>query len=75
MKNVTLSNKSETIEEIANEVFNILCKSADTFQDFQLDGEEIIEYDLAEEDDPIHWKMYTIEWNDDSTASHVNIDC
>ena len=77
MKTLNLSNstKAENLVEIANEACNILNSDADENQDFQVDGEDIIEYDLTEEIDPIYWKIDTVAWNEDGTASQVNLDC
>lgn len=77
MKTLTLSNttKADNQAAIANEACSILNSDANEDQDFQVDGEEIIEYDLTEENEPIVWRIDTISWNEDGTASHVQIDC
>ncbi len=77
MKTVNLRNttKAEDLIAIANEACSILNKEADEDTEYQTDGEDIIEYDLTEETDSVTWMIETVAWNEDETASQVNLDC
>ncbi len=72
MKEVILSNttKAEKLEAVALEIAKILGQDAEN--DFQADGEVIIEY---EEEDSVYWSIDDVSWNEDGTASHARISC
>ena len=72
MKEVTLSNstKADNLQAVAIEIANILGANSDN--DFQADGENIIEY---EEEDSVYWSIDHVSWNEDGTASHAQISC
>ncbi len=75
MKTVELNNTSDNFEKIAIEVAEILNSSVyDDSIDFQADGENVIEYD-NENEDSITWIIDSVYWNEDSTASRVELDC
>ena len=78
MKTITLSDttRAENLTEIANEACNILNNdlTPNDSISFDVDGENIIEYD-NEKEESIIWIIDTVSWNEDGTASHVNLDC
>jgi len=76
MKEVTLSNstKADNLQAVAIEIANILGANSDN--DFQADGENIIEYEEEEEEeDSVYWSIDHVSWNEDGTASHAQISC
>ena len=42
---------------------------------FEVDGESIIEYDLSEQEDPIYWNIVNINYYEDGSINDVDIDC
>ena len=78
MKTVKLDNKvnAEDHKAIAELTADILNKDnfLDDMLDFQADGENIIEYDHHAEES-ITWYIDNVAWNEDGTASQVQIDC
>lgn len=77
MKTVHLSSTTDANNNtaIANEVCNIWNKNAGIDTDFDVIDENIIEYDLAEGYEPILWSIDQVAWNEDGTASCVDLDC
>ena len=75
MKTITI-NLSEYAfkneELLAHEIAAFLSKLSDN-TDFDVDGKEIIEYDLTEKTSPIYWTIDSVKKN--AVNYTVNLDC
>ena len=78
MRTLNLSNTTKACDfiGIANEACNILNENSHWDEDFQVDGEDIIEYDLTYTNDPIYWEIIKEDvWNKEETLAKVSLDC
>jgi hypothetical protein len=74
MKTVILNDgfASDSLSDIAVRVAEILGRLSEN--DFQADGENIIEY-TDDEYDSYLWVIDSVQYNSDGTVHSVNIDC
>jgi hypothetical protein len=74
MRTVILKSESKSKEELAIEIANILNNDGRNVNDFQSDGEEIIEYD-NEINYSVYWHIAKINYNINGTIKSVDLDC
>lgn len=77
MREIQLNSEApaDDLALVATEICKVLNRSARIDVDFQPDGAEVIEYDLTETDDPVHWRIDWVAEDVDCMACAAFIDC